>query len=145
MRKIHGYMTVEASFIVPMVICVFALLIYLANFMYGRCLLTQDCYILAFRASMEDSPKEYVVQKSGLFGRKYFGNKEPVFEAEADKKAVTVRAATQTKHRAMGNYFLKPGGVWEISAKQSVKVRNYPGHLRRVKRIMDLANNLKEK
>ena len=46
-------MTLEAALIVPMVICVFSLLIYFSYYLYGRCILSQDAYILAFRASVE--------------------------------------------------------------------------------------------
>ena len=60
-------MTLEASFIVPMIICVFALLIYFSYYLYGRCILSQDAYILAFRASVADeeiygSPESYVYE-----------------------------------------------------------------------------------
>ena len=68
-------MTVEASFIVPMVICVFALIIYCTNYVYARCVLAQDSYILAFRASMEKelSPEAVVSNKAQLVaGKKYY-------------------------------------------------------------------------
>ena len=63
-------MTVEAAFVVPMVIFVFAALIYFCSYLYTRCVLNQDSYILAFRAtsdsdvSYRDDPGSYVMNRS---------------------------------------------------------------------------------
>ena len=141
MRKLPGYMTVEASFIVPMVICVFALLIYFTNHVYARCVLAQDSYILAFRASMdkEKEPSAVVAQKKNLVaGKKYYGNTYPQFECSTSGKEIEVSGSTKTRHGAMGNYFLKPKGSWNLEAREYAKQRDYPGHIRTVKRIRDI-------
>ncbi len=147
MRKVSGYMTVEASFVVPLVICVFAFLIYLANFMYARCIVNQDCYILAFRASREAEPAKYVEEKSSRFGKKYFGSERPVFKVIEDKKTVTVKAVTRTSHKAAGILFPGLKREWKIKASQSAKKRDTPGHIRTIKRAIDLSldkNEIKE-
>ena len=80
-------MTLEAALIVPMIICVFALLIYFSFYLYGRCVISQDSYILAFRASTArfggDDPGGYVASKAASqAGRKYFGSSFPSFETQ---------------------------------------------------------------
>ena len=141
MRKLPGYMTVEASFIVPMAICVCVLIIYFSNYVYGRCVLAQDSYILAFRASMdkEAPPENVVAQKSAaVSGKKYYGNSKPVFECSTSGKEIEVTGKTETKHSAMGRYFLKPKGSWKLQSRQYAKKRDYSGHIRTIKRIRDL-------
>ncbi|MBP3737274.1 MAG: hypothetical protein J6I56_09680 [Lachnospiraceae bacterium] len=47
-----AYMTVEASFVIPFVLFLFAGLIRLAFFQYDRCAYDQDAYIACFRESL---------------------------------------------------------------------------------------------
>ena len=42
-RELDAYMTVEASFVIPMALCLIVLTIYLSFYMYNKCVLTQDC------------------------------------------------------------------------------------------------------
>ena len=60
--------------IFPVVIFVMVFLIYVTFMLYGRCILLQDTYILAFRASraqnMEDPDAFVRQQKDAQFGRK---------------------------------------------------------------------------
>ena len=137
-------MTLEASLVVPMVICVFCLLIYFAEYMYGRCVISQDCYILAFRASVESqktgkSPEEYVLENGHIqAGKKYFGCSKPSFSAQQAGKTIRVQGNTETKHSAMGRYFLKPINGWELEASFTAKQRNYPKHVTLIKRLKDI-------
>lgn len=50
-KEVNGYFTVEASMIVPIIILLIAALFYLTFFLYNRCVLSQDAYILAFYGS----------------------------------------------------------------------------------------------
>ena len=50
--RIKGYMTVEAAFVMPMVLCVFVMLIYTSFYLYDRCVFKQDDFILCFRESI---------------------------------------------------------------------------------------------
>lgn len=135
-------MTVEASFIVPMVLCVLVLTIYFTNYVYARCVLAQDSYILAFRASMSDNgDASSIVQEKGqiVAGKKYFGNTTPTFEGKSVGKEITVTGKTSTKHAAMGNYFLKPKEGWGLETTATAKKRRYEDHIRTVKRVKDIA------
>ena len=80
MRKYKGYMTVEATLVVPMAVCVITLLILFSYYLYGRCILSQDCYVLAFRSSIDadrygNNPERTVFAKRDrVLGKKYFGS-----------------------------------------------------------------------
>lgn len=138
-------MTLEASLIIPMVICVIVMLIWGSYYMYNRAIISQDCYVLAFRASVRAdakrkmSPSEYVSAKaSEQAGGRYFGATTPSFSASQSGKEVRVSASTRIRTSAMGTYFLKTGSGWELEATLKAKIRNDPKHIRRVKRIKDI-------
>lgn len=46
-----GYMTLEASLIMPIVIYICLLIIYVGFYQYDRCIIMQDCYRIALRGS----------------------------------------------------------------------------------------------
>ena len=149
MRRFKGYMTLEASLVLPMVICTFALLIYFSFYLYGRCILSQDAYILAFRASVEKSeeyrndPVSYVNNKAAeKAGNKYFGSDFPRFDATKRGKEVRVHGSSTARHAAMGGYFLKPSGSWEYEAAGRAKRRDYSTHIRRAIRLKDLGKEI---
>lgn len=149
MRRFKGYMTLEASLIIPMVLCVFALLIYFSYYLYGRCILSQDAYVLAFRASVEnssqwkDDPAGYVAQKAARqAGSKYFGSSFPSFDTSIQGKEIRVKGRSRARHAAMGRYFLKPKGSWDYEAEGKAKRRNYSGHIRMATRLKDLGKEI---
>lgn len=138
-------MTVEASFIIPMVICVFILIIYFTNYVYARCILSQDSYILAFRAAASTesgkSMETVVYEKARtVAGKKYFGNTEPVFLGKSKGKEIVVTGKTTTKHAAMGGYFLKPQKGWSLETSAKATKREYAKHIRTVKRVRDIVS-----
>ncbi|MCR5404868.1 MAG: hypothetical protein K6E91_13770 [Butyrivibrio sp.] len=149
MRKFKGYMTLEASLIVPMVICVFCLIIYFSFYLYGRCMLSQDTYILAFRAvttnlpEYEDDPVSYVMSKANeKAGNKYFGSSFPAFEADAGGDEIMVRARADAHHAAMGRYFLKPIQGWEYEAAGRASRTEYAEKIREITRAKDIATEV---
>lgn len=50
-KRWKGYMTVEASFIVPIVLIILVLIIKSSFLLYDRCVMSQDSYLLVFRGS----------------------------------------------------------------------------------------------
>ena len=143
-------MTVEASFVIPVVICTFVLIIYFANHIYTACILGQDSYVLAFRASralQEKDPLTYVGENSTkIAGKKYFGSAAPTFQGELSGggKTVTVTGNAKVNHGAMGSFFLKPLKGWELSVSESATRRDYAAHARTVKRLKDIVTEIKE-
>jgi len=49
-RKLKGYFTVEASFIMPLVLFLYLLIILATLFLYCRCVISQDNFLLGMRA-----------------------------------------------------------------------------------------------
>jgi hypothetical protein len=47
-----GYLTIEASLIIPFVLCTYVFLMFTSFFLYNKCVLNQDTYIKCFRASV---------------------------------------------------------------------------------------------
>ena len=144
-------MTLEASLIMPIVICVIVLIIYFAYYLYGRCVLSQDTYILAFRASSTHLPEyaedktSYVYNKADeKLGKKYFGSTKPVINAETNGKEVLVRGYANIKTKAMGNYFLKPKSGWDYMAAGRAKDLDCIRHIRKIKRYKDIGERLLE-
>ena len=137
-------MTLEASLVVPMIICVFALLIYFSYYLYGRCILSQDTYILAFRASISSEDANLVVseKEERVLGKKYFGAKKPVISVTESGKDIRVLGNTAVRSRAMGSYFLKPKSGWEYEAAGKARKLEQVDHIRMVKRVKDIGENL---
>lgn len=50
-KKFKGYLTVEASFVIPMVLFLYVLIITAALFLYSKCVISQDGFLLCMRAS----------------------------------------------------------------------------------------------
>lgn len=96
-KKVRGYLTVEASLIIPIVVLLIALILNLAFFLYSRCILSQDAYILAFRGSIrkQESGEEirrYIEESfKNHFGRRYFGISDLEKNIETNTRKVTVR------------------------------------------------------
>ena len=110
-KKWKGYFTVEASFILPLVLFLYLLIILAALFLYCRCMISQDNFLLGMRGERFSEGKtgygeviygtaeadhwraeEYVEER--MLGRRkyypYFGTTEGRFEEVGEK--VMVRA-----------------------------------------------------
>ena len=132
-----------------MALCVIVLLIYFAFFLYGKCLLTQDTYILAFRATVqgseewEDNPAGFVADRAGdVLSNKYFGNRMPRVTTTRAGKTVIVTGRSEARHSAMGRYFLKPKEGWDYEVSSRATKRENPKHIRTLKRLKDLGKEI---
>ncbi len=142
-------MTLEASLIIPMVICVFVLLIYFSYYLYGRCVLSQDTYVLAFRATRAESDKKgkgmasYVSSKADeQLGSKYFGSTRPQVKSSVSGKNITVKGSAQVRHSAMPGYFLMQRKGWSYKAAGKARKREYALHIRRFTRTKDIGQEI---
>ena len=141
-------MTLEASLIMPMVICVFVIIMSFTYYLYGRCILSQDTYILAFRASIGrgeagDNKASIVASKTDdKLGKKYFGTTKPTIKTEVKGKEVIVRGYANVRSRAMGRYFLKPKTGWDFMAAGRAKDLDCIRHIRKIKRYKDIGTGL---
>lgn len=48
-KKIKGYFTVEAVYLIPIILLLYVLIIISGFYLYDRCVMSQDSYLLAFR------------------------------------------------------------------------------------------------
>lgn len=102
-RKVKAYFTVEASLVMPMVIFLIGFIFYLTFYLYNRCVIAQDTYILAFRGSLcsnfsceksSEEVEQFIIGKSaGQFGKKYMGIKTLDSSVEVDKRKISVEAS----------------------------------------------------
>ena len=143
--KADAYMTVEAALVIPAAIFGMVLIIYMSFLVYGRCLLSQDVYILGFRAGLlyekQDykAPSEYIKDHSGEKTKgKYFGSSDPEISSVQRGKEITVKGKIKTKHRALGGYFGGIPKIWESEAAAKVKLHNNAKTVRRIKRARDI-------
>ncbi len=143
-RKFDAYMTVEASFIVPAATFIIILIIYLSFYMYGKCILFQDVYVLGFRGAVfyeergYDTPEQYISERAGeqIKGR-YFAASAPEISSSSKKDTVTVTGSLRAKSGPSTGYFKALPATLSTSTKCSVKSHDMPGKLRKIKWIKD--------
>ncbi len=145
-----AYFTVEMSLVFPIVLFVMVLLIHFTFYLYGRCILSQDTYLIAFRASIlrgeaAEDRTGYIEGIAGTqFGNKYFGHRIPSLEIEAGDKEVVLHAETEASHRAMSASDLMPVGSWVHGAGARAEIIDPAARIRRIDRIGDVAKGLYE-
>ena len=145
-------MSVEAAVIVPIATFIMALIIYYAFFAYDRCILSQDVYLLSFRASAFSKSQKYENmaayvsdKKDTQLGKKYFACEKPQINASENKKKITVDGMTSVKPRGVFDYFQGLPDTFKTEVRGSAKKHNAPKSLRRIKRVKDIVVNAANK
>ncbi len=139
-----GYMTVEASFLVPFVIFLMVFLIYLSFYLYDRCVLFQDSYALCFRGSVQkvEEPQNYInANQAKQFGTKYFGVGQVNVRANQSGREVSVYADCEVK--VPFTHFMTMAGREEWSIKTQAKAQRI--NPTKIIRMSRMAGNLLEK
>lgn len=125
-KKLGGYFTVEAAFVMPVVICVLALLCYLGFFMCNRCLLLQDTYIMGLRGSRADGLSNeqtaaYILEQSQEMLSKYYAVSEIDKNVKVGRTEISVTLCGKMK--VPFSFFAweeeKMNGVWEMQEKKT--------------------------
>lgn len=116
--SVKGYMTLEASFIMPWVIFMFIFLIYTSFYVYDKCVLFQDAYTLCLRGSVqkeEDGAVNYINNHmSGQFGKKYFGTDKVQGSVEQHSREVKIYAECRVR-LPLNNFMTMTGEEgWQI-------------------------------
>lgn len=114
---VKGYMTLEASFIMPWIIFVFVFLIYVSFYVYDKCILFQDAYTLCLRGSVqkEEEAVNYInAHMNGQFGKKYFGTDRVWGSAKQHSQEIKVYAGCSVQ--LPFNHFITMAGEggWQI-------------------------------
>lgn len=133
--------------VVPLVVFLIGFIFYLTFYLYDRCVVSQDAYLLAFRGSIccEKNPEEirqYVLADSSRqFGTKYIGLSGLISTVETDNKKVTVKVSG-----TMGISFaeqLLPQKCWYFQTEkeaQRICPAEFIRKVRLVKKIENKAN-----
>lgn len=58
-KSLRGYMTVEAAYVMPIVLFLYVMILTAAFLLYDRCVTSQDYYVLALRGSRFTDADEY--------------------------------------------------------------------------------------
>lgn len=62
-KKISGYMTIEATFIIPATLVLFLIIIYFGFYLYDTCVVSDGCYLASLRGSQIWTLSESDLQK----------------------------------------------------------------------------------
>lgn len=134
-KKVKGYMTVEAGFVMPWVIFLFVFLIYAAFYLYDKCVLFQDAYTVCFRGSIqkeEAGALDYInAHMKEQFGSKYFGTGG--VQGSAGKEGQEVIVSGICRVRVPFDHFLTMAGKegWRIQAEARARIVNPTKIIRR--------------
>jgi hypothetical protein len=128
-----GYMTVEASLVLPMVLCVMVVLLYLGFFLYDRCAMEQDAYLHAYQESVARRPG------AGKEGSLRTAERSLIL-ADDRTEQVEKRAAvicTVTADLETGIFAGSPlmPEDWRLGAREKARVTDPPHSFRRYRRI----------
>lgn len=121
-KKWNGYFTIEAAFILPVVLFLYLLIILAALYLYCRCAISQDNFLLGMRAGRftwgedyygeviygkerEDSwPAENYVQERLAYKRVFY----PFYPSEKGECRITnENVLVQTRQRGSSNQIVK--------------------------------------
>lgn len=140
-------MTLEASLVIPTAIFGIVLIIYMAFLVYGKCILSQDVYILGFRASFlyerqgYASAADYVNDNiDEKIWRKYLGNSKPQIKTTSGGNDIRVEGSITTNHKALRGAFSKIPKIWKSEAVAKAKVIKPANTMRKMKRAKDLVD-----
>lgn len=136
-----GYMTLEASFIMPIIVILITALMYLSFYLYTVAFLNQAAYIAAFRASLCDEGNAEAEAAAARELDKLL--KESVLPIKGLEKQINV-SAVSVGVSLQANLALPAPGLqlisqkeWDITAEKKVLIRDAAAFIRAARRIGD--------
>ncbi len=143
-KRVKGYMTVEASFLITWTIFLFVFLIYLSFYSYDKCILFQDSYAVCFRGSAqkdESMAAPYInAHIREQFGKKYFGVGKVEGIVNAEGKTVSVTGECQVKVPIRSAFTMYGRSGWSIRTQARAQIINPTKMLRGCRMIINLGN-----
>ena len=137
----EAYFTVEAALVVPVVLCIFVMIIYLSFYLYDRCVMAQDCYVLSYRQSIEKGKADRAGQEAAgtQFGGKLFMlSRMETASSSGTRISVKINAAMAPP--LFGLDFFRENRQWILSVQENARKSDPPCDYRRIRRIMYLAS-----
>ena len=139
----EAYFTVEAALVMPVVLCVIVMILYLSFYLYDRCILAQDLYILSYRQSIEKGSAERAGSRAAqeaLYGRVFM---LAGLETEVSAgTSVRVRGNASMTAPVFGLAFFDGQGRWGLAVEEKAKKTDPPKDFRRVRRLLYLASRV---
>ncbi len=149
-RRIKASLTLEATFIIPFITIIIVIFIYLALFVYNRCILSQSIYITSLRGSLSEDVGNVIEQEMKNEIMNEVSNK--VLTGNLSVKASTIedksiKNETIMSVRAPFIRFAKKEGIntfWSITTIKNVEIINSAEFLRncrKIKKLSEAKNN----
>lgn len=147
-RSLSGYFTVEASLIMPMVLCIYVVIIYAGFYLYNRCVATQDSYVLCFRESIHKDeslwsyPDGSVVraEEDGQVGTKYIAIKSRSTSVSTDGGIIRYSGEGNVAPPLFGGSVIMPRGIWTYRYGMSARHTDPPLNIRKARRTYAVAH-----
>lgn len=141
-------MTVEAGFVIPMVIFLFVFLIYASFYLYDKCVLFQDSYTVCFRGSIqkeEGGALTYInAHMKEQFGGKYFGTGGVRGSVRKEGQEVVVSGICQVG-APFGYFLVMPGkSGWNIQTEAKARIMNPTKMIRKCRMAENILKQQKE-
>lgn len=127
-KKLNGYFTIEAAFLMPVFICVTALLCYLAFYMCNRVILLRDVYVTGLRGGLRqeltnEEIAAYTLQQSKGFAEGYYAISQIDRKVQVNGKEIVVEFECEMQI-PFEIFIWKDGAVmnqeWKIKEKKVI-------------------------
>jgi len=140
-----AYFTVEAALIIPIVLCIFVMIIYLSFYLYDRCVMAQDCYVLSYRQSIEKGGADRAGKAAAgeQLGHKLFMLSRMEAGMSGGRK-ICVKVNAVMEPPLFGLDFFEKERHWMLGVEEKARKTDPPKDYRRVRRIMNLAAMVKK-
>lgn len=138
-----AYFTVEAALVMPVVLCILVMVIYLSFYLYDRCVMAQDCYVLSYRQSIEKGKADRISQEKI---RSQYGNKLFMLSAletgSSSGGTICVRSNARMSPPLFGLPVFEQEREWDLGVERKAKKTDPPKDFRRVRRTLFLASKV---
>lgn len=147
-KRVNGYMTLEASFIISWTVFLFVLLIYLSFYSYDKCVLFQDAYAVCFRGSIQKEDGQvapYIdahIQKQ--FGKKYFGVGRVTGTVDKNGNTTSVTGECQVKTPVRQLFTMHDKAGWKIQTRAKAQIINPTKMIRKSRMAGNVISGLTE-
>ena len=133
----EGYMTVEASLVLPMILIVTLLVLLLTFYLYAVCFLNQAAYTAALRGSlvMDGTIEETANEELERLLKNRILNIQDI-KSEVSVSALTVEVKLEADMLLPVTGILSlTDPVWKIEVKKEAKIRNASGYIRMLRNM----------
>ena len=138
-----AYCTVEAALVIPIVLGILVMIIYLSFYLYDRCVMAQDCYVLSYRQSIEKGNADRAGQekiREQLAGKLFM-----LSGMDAGSSAggtIRVKTEGQMDPPLFGLPVFEEENHWKIAVERKARKTDPPRDYRRVRRLLCLASKV---